>query len=133
MRFDLDPCAAPGGAHVPADRFYTKEDDGLSRQWEGTVWVNPPYGKETPAWIKRLIQHGDGIALVFARTDAIWAQEAMSAADVVCFIKGRVRFIRGDTMQPAGTPGAGSMLLAYGNESAEALRASGLGAMMGEL
>lgn len=130
ISFNLDPCAAPKGSFVPADHFFTKEDDGLSKAWFGRVWLNPPYGKETAVWLDRLIEHGDGIALVFARTDPAWAQRALAAADLVCFVSGRIRFINGSTMKPAGTPGAGSMLLAFGEEPAAALQGSGLGILM---
>lgn len=130
IRFDLDPCAAEGGAFVPADRYYTKSDDGLNQEWEGTVFVNPPYGADTPVWLQKLIEHGDGIALVFSRTDTRWAQEALARADVVCFISGRVKFYAGNTTDNSGTPGTGSMLLAYGSKASAALEGSGLGVLM---
>ena len=44
LRFDLDPCS-PGPDHwVPADKIYTKADDGLVQPWFGLVFVNPPFG-----------------------------------------------------------------------------------------
>lgn len=64
--FDLDPCSPVNRPWDTAKKHYTKEVDGL---WEGRVWLNPPYGKETFKWIERLAHHGDGIALIFARTD----------------------------------------------------------------
>lgn len=130
IEFDLDPCAAPGGAFVPAKKFYTAEDDGLSRDWHGTVFCNPPYGKETPVWLRKLQDHGDGIALVFARTDPQWFQQAASTASAICFISGRVRFYQGSVNKRGGSPGAGSCLIAYGEKCAEALMQSGLGIVM---
>lgn len=127
--FDLDPCSpGPGRSYVPARAHYTAADDGLSQPWRGTVFVNPPYGPHTPAWMARLADHGDGIGLVFARTDVAWFHRHGVAADVVCFIERRVRFYKGSTAHRGGSPGAGSMLLAFGNASAEAVLASGLGA-----
>jgi hypothetical protein len=37
LQFDLDPCAPVDRANyfVPADRFYTKDDDGLTQAWHG--------------------------------------------------------------------------------------------------
>lgn len=43
-RFDLDPCSPGIGHWVPADRVYTKADDGLAQSWNGFVFMNPPFG-----------------------------------------------------------------------------------------
>lgn len=128
--FDLDPCAAPGGAFVPAEKFFTKEDDGLSKPWRGFVFMNPPYGKDTPVWLDRLVEHGDGIALVFSRTDPKWFQETVVRASAVCFIAGRVRFFAGNTVDRGGSPGAGSCLIGFGERAREVLLRSGLGLVM---
>ena len=46
LTFDLDVAAPPGGPwHVPAARYYTAEDDGLTSPWDGLVWCNPPYSR----------------------------------------------------------------------------------------
>ncbi|MPV50156.1 adenine methyltransferase [Pseudactinotalea sp. HY160] len=128
LTFDLDPCSpGPGKSFVPARRHYTVEDDGLASPWRGTVWMNPPYGKHTPAWMSKLTAHGDGIALVFARTDVRWFQDNADTADAVCFISSRVRFFQGNTTTRGGTPGAGSVLIAYGPRAARAVLSSGLG------
>src|SRR3990167_7363837 len=57
--FDDDP-AMPG------------QTDGLERGWDGLVWLNPPYGPECERWMKKLADHGNGIALTFARTETKW-------------------------------------------------------------
>ena len=80
--------------------------------------------------MEKLADYGDGIALVFARTDTKWAQTAISKADVVCFVSGRIHFYEGDTTTQAGSPGSGSMLIAFGPTCAAALRKSGLGVCM---
>jgi DNA N-6-adenine-methyltransferase (Dam) len=129
LRFDLDPCAPKGGVPwVPAQRHYSVEDDGLAQPWLGRVWLNPPYGAATSAWVERLARHGDGVALVFARTDTTWAQRAIANATAVCFVSGRISFIAGHGGEQRGhNAAAGSMLLAYGDTCADALRRSGLG------
>ena len=64
IAFDLDVCAPPGGiSYIPAERYYTKADDGLSAPWCGRVWMNPPYSDSAP-WVDRFIAHRHGIALV---------------------------------------------------------------------
>lgn len=127
--FDLDPCSPGAGkSYVPARKHYTFEDDGLTSPWEGTAWVNPPYGPHTKVWMEKLAEHGDGIALVFARTDVKWFQQHGIKADLVCFVDGRIKFFQGDLSKRGGSPGAGSMLLAFGEKASTALLKSGLGA-----
>mgnify|MGYP001765539388 CR=1 FL=1 len=137
--FDLDPCSPGAGlSHVPARKHYTIDDDGLTSSWfsdQGAmVFMNPPYGKHTPDWMARLAEHardgGQGIALVFARTDVKWFQEHCTGADLICFVSSRIRFYKGNTTDQAGSPGAGSMLVAYGPDAARAVLDSGLGACM---
>ncbi|HVI40922.1 MAG TPA: DNA N-6-adenine-methyltransferase, partial [Anaerovoracaceae bacterium] len=69
--FDLDPCAAPNPRPFPtAKKMITEADEcGLKASWHGRVWLNPPYGKQIGPWLEKLKSHGDGIALVFARTE----------------------------------------------------------------
>lgn len=42
--FDLDPASSQlaNDLSVQAARFYTREDDGLTRVWGGRVWINAP-------------------------------------------------------------------------------------------
>ena len=128
-RFDLDPCAPIDESKriVQADDFYSERDDGLSKQWVGFVFMNPPYGKHTVVWMRKFCEHGDGIALVFARTDNGWFQELPENA-VVLFLRRRVRFIKQDGSR-GGNPGAGSMLIGIGGKAVRALANCNLGRM----
>src|SRR5450755_2593785 len=84
LTFDLDVCAPPGGVEwVPALRYFTKEDDGLSQPWEGRVWMNPPYSKVTP-WARRFMEHRNGIALL-SHAKSAWHPALWEAADAVAF------------------------------------------------
>jgi len=126
--FDLDP-ASPGVEKVPqipAKKHYTIKDNGLLQNWEGRVWLNPPYGQDTAIWLDKLALHGNGIALVFARTDTLWFHTIACKADAVCFLNGRVKFIDEEGKQ-GGSAGCGSMLLAWGDECADILVNSGAG------
>lgn len=128
LEFDLDPAAPHGGVPwIPARRHLTRADDGLSRPWHGRVWLNPPYGRQTPAWLRRLARHGDGIALVFARSDTAWFQQFAPQATVLCFVAGRLRFVPGDARSRRSTAGAPSLLMAFGLPCALAVAQSGLG------
>lgn len=73
--FDLDPCAAAGW--TTAEYHYILPTDGLRESWHGRVWCNPPYGAEAWRWLNKLADHGDGIALVFARTDIVGFDRAV--------------------------------------------------------
>lgn len=124
LQFDLDP-SSPHDAEtfVPAATKYTVFDDGLSKPWFGRVWLNPPYSAKTGHWVRRMIDHGNGIALLFSRTDATWCQEAIANADATLFVAGRVEFIPGrENMHKRSRAGAGPVLFAFGKECAEALR-----------
>ncbi len=119
--FDLDPCAPIMRPWDTAARHFTLKDDGLMQPWEGHVWLNPPYGKHTWKWLNRLALHGQGITIIFARTETEGFQRFVwGAADAVLFIKGRVRFYHVDGTR-GGTPGAPSVLAAYGAENVRRL------------
>ncbi len=126
--FDLDVAAPPGGVPwIPAKRSFSYHDDGLSQPWEGRVWLNPPYGPHVARWIVKLADHGDGIALVFARTDVAWFQSIAWRANLVLFVRGRIQFVRGGDGRNGANAAAPSCLMAFGQECAEIVRRSGLG------
>lgn len=129
LEFDLDPCAPPGGLPwIPAQRFRSRADDGLEQPWTGRVWMNPRYGRGIELWMRKLAAHGDGIALVHSRTSTQWWREALAEATAVCFIAGRVRFVRGAMTSNAG-PGSPtpSALVAFGLTCGIAVANSGPG------
>lgn len=114
--FDFDPCGYPG--HATAKHVNLWPSDGLTIDWHGKVWCNPPYSAPGP-FLQRLAQHGNGIALVLASTDTGWFQEAYSSADWLFFPKGRPTFYRKD-MTPVKLMRA-SALIGWG-AAADALR-----------
>ena len=105
---DLDPCSNEGVPNVPAVRHFTVEDDGLSREWSGRVYMNPPYGREIDRWVEKLVAEytasnvTTAIALTPARTDTKWW--AILREYPVCFVQGRLRF--GDAKNSAPFPSA---------------------------
>ncbi len=127
IEFDMDVAAPPSGVPwIPAKEHIARPRDGLTAPWQGLVWMNPPYGQETGKWVKRLASHGHGIALVFARTDTAWWHDHAMRADLVCFVRGRIRFRRAAGIS-GKDPTAASALLAFGGICASAVRQSGLG------
>ncbi len=122
--FDLDPCAPEADIRPwnTANIHYTKSMNGLIQPWAGRVWCNPPYGKETFKWLDKLALHGNGIALIFARTETIGFHEQIwNKADGIFFFKGRLKFYH-VTGRQGGTANAPSCLIAYGNNNIEALK-----------
>lgn len=92
-RFNLDPCTPPSMPWKTAKKRFTEADDGLSEEWFGRVWLNPPYGREADDWLHRLAYHGNGIALTFARTEtASWFRNVWPKADALLFLQGRLHF-----------------------------------------
>lgn len=129
--FDLDPCSPVARPWSTADRHYTVLDDGMRQEWNGRVWLNPPYGLEASKWLKRLADHGNGIALIFARTETeMFFEHVWNAATALLFIKGRLHFHYVDGRRAAANSGAPSVLVAYGQENAEWLRDSGIDGQM---
>lgn len=128
--FDLDPCAAPSPRPWPtAARHIELPEDGLSAEWVGRVWCNPPFGREAGAWLYRMAVHGNGIALVPARTEtAMFYRSVWGVADGVLFLRGRPHFHRADGSRLPFNSGAPIALIAYGQRNGDALRDSGLGA-----
>lgn len=131
--FDLDPCTPRVMPWETAVRRYTIDDDGLAQPWEGRVWLNPPYGREAWRWVDRLAAHGDGIALVFARTETRWFIDTVwSKADALLFLHGRLKFHKSNGARikrnvPGGADaGAPSVLVAFGDRNVAALESSGL-------
>jgi len=116
--FDLDPCSSSFRPFDIANRHYCLDrgHDGLQFSWEGRVFMNPPYGKSTGAWLDKLCKHNNGIALVFASFETSWGQRHLRLADGVFIIKGRVSFIRED-LSKSNNAGKGSCLFIYGREN----------------
>ncbi len=124
--FDLDPCSPINPPFVHAKNNYSIEDDGLKLDWFGRVYLNPPYGRGMEIWIEKLKNHGNGIALIFARTETkCFFKHIWNDADALLFVKGRIKFYH-ITGKQGGTPGAPSVFIAYGKENAKILKASGI-------
>lgn len=124
--FDTDPCSPIGRPWDTARVHYTLADNGLLKPWNGRVWLNPPYGNETEKWMRRLAEHGNGIALIFARTETKtfhpWVWEY---ANALLWLKGRLCFYTREGKR-GGTAGAPSVLIAYGTNNAAMLKACGI-------
>ena len=103
---DLDPTSNDiANRRVGADRYYTKDDSCLDKDWstpqsEGsTVFMNPPYSKPAP-WVDQLQEEHrlghvkEAIILLNVSTSSQWWQQLRDYP--ICFCKKRIRFMRPD-------------------------------------
>lgn len=114
FHFTLDPCADE--YNHKCDRYFTKQDDGLSKNWGGQiVFCNPPYGREVERWVRKASEESKKpgtvvVMLVFARTDTKWFHEYIYGKAEIRFIRGRVKF--GGSRHNAPAP---SMIVIFRN------------------
>ena len=104
FHFNLDPCA--DHQNHKCERYYTKEDDGLSIVWGGEdrVFMNPPYGSKIPDWVRKARESAETngtlvVGLLPARTDTKWWMDCMKSCEIR-FIKGRLKFGDGKNSAP---------------------------------
>lgn len=125
--FQLDPCGCAGMlTRIATTTYFLPKHDGLIKPWCGRVFCNPPYGPNVGDWARRMASHGNGIMLIFLRTDTTtWQRDILPFADAALLLDGRVHFYR-----PSGERGksgtAPSALLAYGNNNVNSLRNAGI-------
>jgi hypothetical protein len=128
--FDLDPCAAPEPRPWPtATEHYVRSQNGLKLPWKGRIWLNSPYGGPNIVgpWMRRMVEHNHGTALIFARTETdLFFKTVWEAATAVLFIRGRLFFHRPDGIRADSNSGAPSCLVAYGQADADILENCGL-------
>lgn len=117
LSFDLDVASPPSGIPwIPAARYFTMEDDGLTQPWTGRVWMNPPFSAAT-SWVRKFIEHRNGVCLV-PQAKAQWHVELWDAADAVAVPHSRFTFTGG----PAeGNIRFAVMFAAFGDECVEAI------------
>ena len=125
---DLDPASNDDAQQrVGAARYFTKDDDGLAQQWEGRVYLNPPYtGGLVDQFADKLVEEyqlgnvSEAIWLTNNSTDTAWFDKLASCASAVLFIRGRVKFwtLDADGTERIGAPLQGQILAYLGNDPA---------------
>lgn len=95
---DLDPASCEAANDVVgADEIFDQEADGLSQRWFGRIWLNPPYGRLSGAFVKKLVDEFDdgnveqATVLVNSNaTDTQWFKPLWDR--VLCFTNHRIDF-----------------------------------------
>lgn len=94
FRFTLDSCASKENAKC--SRFYTKEEDGLTKDWTGErVFMNPPYARSSIAkWLKKASESNAElvVCLLPARTNTSWFHDYVWNKAEIRFIRGKLKF-----------------------------------------
>lgn len=101
---NLDPASnLEANKIIRAEKFFTIEDDALSHEWHGKIFLNPPYSRSLlPRFVQklraeRIMQHVDeAIVLTNAATETEWFEQLAAIATGFCFPRGRIKFIRPD-------------------------------------
>ena len=121
--FDLDVASPVDRKYcsVPAKSFIT--ENSLSMEWNGFVWMNPPFGNQKMKllWINKFIEHGNGVALFPDRTSAPWWQHFNKAQDLKLFVDGKIKFIN-EFGEIGESPSNGTTLFAIGEQGIHALQ-----------
>ena len=119
FKFDIDVCALPENAKVK--RFYTPAEDGLTKTWEGTCWMNPPYGRKIGKWVEKAFNSANGgctvVCLLPSRTDTKWFHDFCMKSSDIRFIRGRLHF--GGSKNSAPFP---SVIVVFSEETIGGLR-----------
>jgi len=121
---DVDPATCAMAQNVVrAKMFFTAQTDGLSKEWRGRIFLNPPYHRDlAPRFIRKLVEEIDlghvtaAIVLTNNCTDTDWFDAAFRSCSSLCFTHGRIGFLT----PPIGTevfPTQGQTFFYFGNEA----------------
>ena len=118
-KIDLDPATSESANEIiKAEQIFTEENDGLIQQWNGNIWMNPPYSQPlisefSDKLISELPNINQACILVNNATETNWLQNMMQKCDAICFLKGRIKFIDMNG-NPSGVPLQGQVILYFG-------------------
>lgn len=121
---DLDPASSEiANKVIQASIFYTIDDDGLSQNWKGNIWLNPPYSQPLIQQFCELLsnqfdnkQINQACVLVNNATETVFFQRMMESASAICFPSGRVKFID-SSGKASGAPLQGQAILYFGSNT----------------
>ena len=101
FHFDLDACADASNAKCAC--YFTKHQNALTQRWRGTVFMNPPYGREIAAFMRKAYEESllgaTVVCLVPSRTDTEWWHRYAKRGQII-FLRGRLRFGNANSSVP---------------------------------
>ena len=125
LEFDIDVAAPVQGIPwIPAKRWFSQADDGLTQDWGGAlVWMNPPYSQTTP-WVHKFIENNNGVTLLpITKTKWFWLLWQIS--DAVLMLPTQLKYVRPDESRADISPQ--SCLFALGDTATNALHNMNIG------
>ena len=77
---------------VQAARWIGLPADGLTHEWHGRIWLNPPWS-EPGKWAEKLLDERDAgrvtaACMIGPLSGADWVQRLWREAELVCWIRG---------------------------------------------
>lgn len=134
-KIDLDPAScALANEVVQAETYFTAETDGLSKEWFGKVWLNPPYGRAEDdhasnkgRWSKHLAEQyrigkvAEAILLVNPDIGTswfwqLWPSEEDGAPSAICFTKTRIKFYNSEGVSKSPPRGGAGAIVYFGGD-----------------
>lgn len=127
--FDLDPCACYPMPWYHADLNFYEHMDGLSQEWKGRVWLNPPFNQYVIGeWFKKMSEHKNGLLLCsFAGETKRFKQYVWGKESGILIMDKRPYFHLPDGSRAKANSGQTMCIIAYDKPNLEILKNSGLG------
>lgn len=119
-KIDLDPCAGKDTKIGKLNLWDGRGEDGLTLQWNGFVYCNPPFSQKE-LWIDKMIKHGNGILLLPERGSAPWFGPLANASGKYFVMGKKINFIGGTSSNNVG-----SVLFPFGEEAVKRIMNSNL-------
>ena len=126
---DIDPasCEVANNFLVNAIQYFDKDTNGLLQEWNGRIWLNPPYDRGLiEAFVDKLLEEyrmgrtTDAVVLTNNASETRWYGRLLEKATAICIISGRIRFyVTNDGNQvykPKGAPLQGQFITYLGND-----------------
>ena len=115
----LDP-ATDESNPTGAEHFFTRYENGLTRNWDDGTFVNPPYGQVMKDWVLKIreearIGHEIIALLAASRFEQQYFQECVFSQWLsgFCLIRKRLQFIDGHTGETCKSNPYPSILYGY--------------------
>ena len=123
LQFDLDVASSYNeNIATPTIHRFTIDDDALTKEWFGRVWMNPPFSKPSP-WAEKWLSHGNGVALLPLSGNSRWWRNLWQSEARVVMIEPNTGFINTEGEEKKIMYGIS--LWAIGDQNIEAIKAFG--------